>query len=226
VLRQPGQVDVPTAARQDGGVTLGHLSPQLSFQRPDKYRGSARRLAVSHAPDNELLQLTMESNGNLCGHDDMVPTWYRHATTRREHPTVTRRSPLESLDFGAAGARPTVTTLPTPAAPGLSRHYNVGMDGLRFEWDARKDALNQTRHGVSFTEAKTVFFDPHALVIDDPDHSIDEERFIILGHSRALRLLVVVHCLRASGSTIRIISARKATRREAASYLGGGQRGN
>ena len=95
------------------------------------------------------------------------------------------------------------------------------MDELRFEWDPDKDSLNRARHGVSFEEARTVFFDPNALVIDDPDHSLAEERFIILGHSRALHLLVVVHCYRQAGVVIRIISARKATKREASRYPGG-----
>jgi len=92
------------------------------------------------------------------------------------------------------------------------------MDGLRFEWDPAKDALNQAKHAVSFDEARTVFFDPHALVIDDPDHSVTEQRFIIMGHSRTLRLLVVAHCYRTVDEVIRIISARKATKREAAHY--------
>ena len=99
------------------------------------------------------------------------------------------------------------------------------MDELTFEWDEQKDALNQTNHGVSFDEARTVFFDPYAIVIDDPDHSAAEERFVILGLSRALKLLVVVHCYRTATSTIRIISARKATRHEATSYPGGKRHG-
>jgi len=104
-------------------------------------------------------------------------------------------------------------------------NYNVGVDALRFEWDAQKDALNQASHGISFDEAKTVFFDPRAIVIDDPDHSAAEDRFVILGLSRALRLLVVVHCHRAAKSTIRIITARKATRHESTSYRGGARHG-
>jgi len=75
------------------------------------------------------------------------------------------------------------------------------------------------------SEARTVFFDPYALVIDDPEHSVGEERFVILGLSRALRLLVVVRCYRAAKSTIRIISARKATRNESTSYPGGARHG-
>jgi len=84
---------------------------------------------------------------------------------------------------------------------------------------------NQAKHGVSFDEARTVFFDPHALVIEDPDHSQAEERFIILGHSRILRLVVVAHCFRQAGDVIRIISARKATKQESADYTGGGHHG-
>ncbi|MDR1806446.1 MAG: BrnT family toxin [Propionibacteriaceae bacterium] len=97
------------------------------------------------------------------------------------------------------------------------------MDELRFAWDDDKDAANRAKHGVSFDEARTVFFDPYALVIEDPDHSSHEERFIILGYSRALRLLVVAHCYRESQGVIRLISARKATKREAQSYPGGGR---
>jgi len=99
------------------------------------------------------------------------------------------------------------------------------MNELRFEWDPDKDSSNREKHGVSFDEARTVFFDPHAIVIDDPDHSQAEERFIILGHSRALRLLVVAHCYRQPSGVIRIISARKATKREATMYPGGERHG-
>jgi uncharacterized DUF497 family protein len=93
------------------------------------------------------------------------------------------------------------------------------MSALRFEWDERKAAANQHRHGVSFEEARTVFFDERARLIDDPDHSKDEERFILLGLSSTLRLLLVCHCYRSDDDVIRIISARKATPREAKSYL-------
>lgn len=81
------------------------------------------------------------------------------------------------------------------------------MDHLHFEWDPRKDASNQKKHGVSFSEAKTVFTDEFARLIADPDHSEDEDRFILLGTSIHSRLLVICHCIRA-GDTIRIISAR------------------
>ena len=92
------------------------------------------------------------------------------------------------------------------------------MRDLRFEWDPKKDAANQRKHGVSFDEAITVFSDEHALLIDDPDHSEDEERFILLGLSSALRTLVVCHCYREADSIIRLISARKATRSEREEY--------
>ena len=93
------------------------------------------------------------------------------------------------------------------------------MSALRFEWGERKAAANQHRHGVSFEEARTVFFDERARLIDDPDHSEGEERFILLGLSSTLRLLLVCHCYRSDDDVIRIISARKATPREAKSYL-------
>jgi uncharacterized DUF497 family protein len=92
------------------------------------------------------------------------------------------------------------------------------MSSVRFEWDSQKAADNQRKHGVSFPEAETAFSDEFATIIDDPDHSTGEGRFILLGMSTRLRVLVVVHCLRESGSVIRLISARKATRPERAQY--------
>ena len=92
------------------------------------------------------------------------------------------------------------------------------MDMLHFEWDPQKDLINQKKHGVSFAEASTVFEDVNALVINDPEHSEDEERFVILGFSLQANLLVVCHCYRASESVIRIISARKATKNETKQY--------
>lgn len=92
------------------------------------------------------------------------------------------------------------------------------MSVLRFEWDERKVAANSRRHRVAFEEARMVFFDERARLIDDPDHSKDEERFILLGLSSTLRLLLVWHCYRSDDDVIRIISARKATAREAKSY--------
>jgi uncharacterized DUF497 family protein len=95
------------------------------------------------------------------------------------------------------------------------------MHSLRFEWDPGKANLNFKKHGVSFDEARTVFFDERARLIDDPDHSDGEDRFILLGLSSAMRVVLVCHCLRREGQLIRIISARKATPRESKSYAGG-----
>jgi uncharacterized DUF497 family protein len=89
---------------------------------------------------------------------------------------------------------------------------------MRFDWDPAKAASNLKKHQVSFEEAKTVFFDDFAVQFFDDEHSQDEERFIMLGMSSTARLLVVCHCERAEGEVIRIISARKATRGEAAFY--------
>ena len=89
---------------------------------------------------------------------------------------------------------------------------------MNFEWDENKARINQEKHGVSFEEAKTVFDDAYALQIFDPDHSESEDRFIMLGMSAVLRILVVCHCYRANDETIRIISARKATRNESSTY--------
>jgi uncharacterized DUF497 family protein len=98
--------------------------------------------------------------------------------------------------------------------------YTVHMDDIRFAWDDRKNRENRRKHGVSFEEAQTVFLDEKAIRYFDPDHSADEDRFIMLGMSFNLRVLVVCHCYRAADSIIRIISARKANRREAKVYWG------
>ena len=92
------------------------------------------------------------------------------------------------------------------------------MSDLRFQWDPRKSASNKRKHGVSFDEARTVFTDEHALLIDDPEHSVDEARFLLLGLSSTLRLRVVCHCCRDDGDSIRIISARRADPSERATY--------
>jgi hypothetical protein len=92
------------------------------------------------------------------------------------------------------------------------------MKDLRFEWDEAKNRANRREHGVSFEEAQTVFLDENAVRFFDPDHSDDEDRFLMLGISFHLRILVVCHCFRASDTSIRIISARKADRKEEADY--------
>lgn len=89
---------------------------------------------------------------------------------------------------------------------------------MRFEWDPTKNKANIKKHGVSFEEAQTVFFDPLAKVADDPDHSAHEDRLIAVGHSSFQRILLVVHCFREKDSVIRIISARKLTKAERKQY--------
>jgi uncharacterized DUF497 family protein len=91
------------------------------------------------------------------------------------------------------------------------------MSQIRFEWDPRKARSNEKKHGVSFEEARSVFFDEQALFLEDPQPHQEEERFILLGVSASIRLLVVVHALR-ERDVIRIISARKATRLETREY--------
>jgi uncharacterized DUF497 family protein len=92
------------------------------------------------------------------------------------------------------------------------------MSDLRFEWDPKKSESNKKKHGVSFEEAETAFLDEQGLLIADPDHSKDEERFVLLGVSTMLRTLVVCHCYRENDEVIRIISARKADRSEQVQY--------
>lgn len=93
------------------------------------------------------------------------------------------------------------------------------MAHLSFEWDPKKEASNVAKHGVSFSEAQTAFTDEFARLIPDPDHSADEDRFILLGTSIGSRLLVICHCVR-SEDYIRIISARKAQKQERKNYEG------
>ncbi|MBN1509102.1 MAG: BrnT family toxin [Sedimentisphaerales bacterium] len=92
------------------------------------------------------------------------------------------------------------------------------MKDIRFSWDERKAAQNVRKHGVSFEEAMTVFFDERATEFFDPDHSADEDRFLMLGISSRLRRLVVHYAVRANGTRIRIISARKPTKNESKRY--------
>ena len=94
------------------------------------------------------------------------------------------------------------------------------MDSIGFSWDHRKNTANQKKHKVSFEEAQTVFFDEQAIEYYDPDHSESEDRFLMLGHSYQIRVLVVCYTLRKDGTEIRIISARKATKKEQKTYFG------
>jgi uncharacterized DUF497 family protein len=92
------------------------------------------------------------------------------------------------------------------------------MSNLEFQWDPGKAHANARKHGVTFTEAATVFSDENGILIADPDHFCEEERFILLGMSWSLRLLVVCHCYRVESDVICIICARKASRAERAQY--------
>ena len=96
--------------------------------------------------------------------------------------------------------------------------YNVRM--IKFEWDDAKAAVNFKKHQVTFEEAQSIFFDEFGVQFFDDDHSSDEERFLMLGMSSRAKLLLVCHCERDHGETIRIITARKATKRESAFYRG------
>lgn len=95
------------------------------------------------------------------------------------------------------------------------------MKEIKFEWDSKKDKSNQNKHGVSFEEAKSVFYDDNAIEFYDFDHSHDEERFLLLGLSSKLRILLICHCFKEENGIVRIISARKATKNEQKEYIGG-----
>jgi len=118
----------------------------------------------------------------------------------RKHRRAPLGSPSKSVD-----------TLPVNT-------YNVFMSDLRFEWNEQKNKENKRKHGVSFEEAQTIFYDEYAVRYYDPDHSEDEDRFIMLGMSIRLRALIVCHCYRKDDNVIRIVSARKADRTEAKVY--------
>lgn len=92
---------------------------------------------------------------------------------------------------------------------------------IEFEWDPAKARTNLRKHGISFEEAKSVFYDECAIQFEDVENSAKEDRFLMLGLSNKLRVLIVAHCERQSGEAIRIISARKATRKERTFYPGG-----
>jgi uncharacterized protein len=92
---------------------------------------------------------------------------------------------------------------------------------IKFEWDRAKALANLKKHGIAFEEAQSVFYDDYAIQFFDNEHSDSEERFLLLGMSSNVKLLLVCHCERGSDEVLRIISARKATKRESAHYLGG-----
>ena len=92
---------------------------------------------------------------------------------------------------------------------------------MRFDWDENKNRINTRKHGITFEEAMTVFYDDKAILFDDPQHSDSEERFLLIGMSMLGNVCLVCHCYRESDTVIRIISARKATKKEAARYAQG-----
>lgn len=92
------------------------------------------------------------------------------------------------------------------------------MDDIKFEWDQNKSRTNKKKHGITFEEASSVFLDESGIVFEDPEHSENEERFLILGFSESARMLLVCYCLRSRDTIIRIISARRATKAEEQQY--------
>lgn len=92
------------------------------------------------------------------------------------------------------------------------------MDIFTFDWDPDKNEINKRKHGISFETAREVFFDEAAIIFDDPEHSIGEERFLIIGMTKSSKICIVSHCYRDNDNVIRIISAREATRREKTIY--------
>ncbi len=92
------------------------------------------------------------------------------------------------------------------------------MEMLSFEWDENKNEINKKKHGISFETAQEVFYDDNAILFDDPDHSVGEERFLIIGMTRSLKVCIVSHCYRDQDNVIRLISAREATKHERKTY--------
>lgn len=99
--------------------------------------------------------------------------------------------------------------------------YNIIMDTIIFEWDPLKNEINKKKHVLSFETAKEVFYDESAILFDDPDHSLQEERFLIIGSLKTEKICIVSHCYRDNENRIRIISARHATKNEKQIYLNG-----
>jgi len=115
------------------------------------------------------------------------------------------------------GARtPALQQTRVPPTPAYC--YNNAVGNINFAWDRSKARSNLAKHGVSFEEAQTAFLDESARLIDDPDHSEEEDRFLLLGFSFQARCLIVSHCYRQSASVIRLISARRATVQEEETY--------
>ena len=97
------------------------------------------------------------------------------------------------------------------------------METIKFEWDENKNEINKKKHGLSFEEAKEVFGDENAILFDDPDHSLDEDRFLIIGAIKSSKICIVSHCYRDNDNVIRLISAREATKNEKRFYEEGWQ---
>ena len=95
------------------------------------------------------------------------------------------------------------------------------MDNIKFEWDENKNEINKRKHGLSFEDAMEVFYDINAVLFDDPDHSVGEERFLIIGMTDSRKICIVSHCYRDNDNIIRIISAREATKNEKNIYMKG-----
>jgi len=98
----------------------------------------------------------------------------------------------------------------------MEHTYNIIMKEIHFEWDENK--INKKKHGLSFEQAKEVFSDENAILFDDPDHSIEEDRFLIIGMIKTSKICIVSHCYRNNDNVIRLISAREATRNEQKIY--------
>jgi uncharacterized DUF497 family protein len=95
------------------------------------------------------------------------------------------------------------------------------MEGIKFTWDENKNEINKRKHGLSFEEASEVFGDENAILFDDPDHSIEEDRFLIIGAVKSTKICIVSHCYRDNDNVIRLISAREATKDERTIYQEG-----
>ena len=116
------------------------------------------------------------------------------------------------------GSHPTAGRLNSSVRPCKSPDHLYNVQMIKFDWDSAKAALNLRKHGVSFEEAQSVFYDEFAIQFYDEPHSSNEERFLMLGMSSGAHLLIVCHCERGAGDVIRIISARKATKHESSFY--------
>lgn len=99
--------------------------------------------------------------------------------------------------------------------------YNVIIKSIQFTWDENKNEINKKKHGISFEEATEVFSDGNAILFDDPDHSLEEDRFLIIGAIKSSKICIVSHCYKDDDNIIRLISAREATKRERTVYQKG-----